>query len=81
MKNRPRKLLLSYSCLCFFYLRPTLIVNAQEASAKPAQDKPPTESKEEKELRKREESLNKKEEERKRKEAKAARMRQRVIRR
>jgi predicted Zn-dependent protease len=71
MNNRPRKLAAFLLTLLFSLPTPQLIVNAQEASTKPEQDKPQTESKEEQELRKREEILNKKEEERKRKEAKA----------
>lgn len=69
MKNRSPKLLAFLLISLFLLPAPHLVANAQEAGAKPAQDKPPAESKEEKELRKREESLNKKEEERKRKEA------------
>jgi predicted Zn-dependent protease len=68
MKNQSRKLLAFLLISLFLLPAPHLVANAQEAGAKPAQDKPPAESKEEKELRKREESLNKKEEERKRKE-------------
>ena len=71
MNNRPRKL--AALLLTFLFVLPAspVMVNAQEASAKPAQDKPQTESKEEEELRKREETRIKKEEERKKKEAKA----------
>jgi predicted Zn-dependent protease len=69
MKKRPLKML-AFLLMSLIVLRiPHSIVNAQETSAKPAQDKPQGESKEEKELRKREEGLNKKEEDRKRKEA------------
>ena len=71
MKNRPVKLLAFLLMSLFVLPTPQLVVNAQEATTQSAQDKPPTESKEEKELRKREESLNKKEEDRKRKEAKS----------
>jgi predicted Zn-dependent protease len=71
MNNRPRKIAALLLTLLFVLPTSPLIVNAQEPGAKPAQDKPQTESKEEQELRKREESLNKKEEERKKKEAKA----------
>src|SRR5687768_8107654 len=68
MKNQSRKLLAFLLMSLFLLPAPHLVANAQEAGAKPAPDKPPTESKEERELRKREENLNKKEEERKRKE-------------
>ena len=62
----------AFLLLCLFALpTPQFIVNAQEVSTKPAQEKPQAESKEEKELRKREEKLNKKEEERKKLEEKA----------
>lgn len=71
MKNRPLRLLAFLLISLFVLPTPQLIVNAQEASTKPAQEKPPAESKEEKELRKRQEELNKKEEERKKKEDKA----------
>lgn len=71
MKNRPLKVLASLLMCLFVLPTPQLIVNAQEATTKPSQEKPPAESKEEKELRKREEKLNKKEEERKRQEEKA----------
>lgn len=71
MNNRPRKLVAVLLTLLFVLPISPLTVNAQEAGTKPAEDKPQTESKEEKELRKREESLNKKEEERKRREEKA----------
>ena len=70
--NNPRpKLIALLLTLLFSLPAPHLMVNAQEASPKPEQDKPQAESKEEKELRKREETLKKKEDERKKKEAKA----------
>jgi predicted Zn-dependent protease len=71
MKNYPIKLAAFLLIAAFVLPAPHLIVNAQEATTKPAQETPQGESKEEKELRKREESLNKKEEERKRREAKS----------
>ncbi len=71
MKKQSRKLLAFLLMSLVLLPAPHLVANAQEAGAKPAQDKPQTESKEEKELRKREENLNKKEEERKRKEARS----------
>jgi predicted Zn-dependent protease len=71
MKNRTIKFAAFLLILLFVVPTPQLILKAQEASPKPAQEKPQGESKEEKELRKREEKLNKKEEERKLKEAKS----------
>jgi predicted Zn-dependent protease len=71
MKNRPFRVLAFLLISLFVLPTPQLIVNAQEASTKPSQEKPQAESKEEKELRKREEQLNKKEEERKKREEKA----------